>query len=144
MLLRPTVGGFSFMVILDPHEVPFYPAIFFCLGFDILFKSILRHCEVFSADFNFRQQEDLVENQKMSGWIQAIMQQNTITLDCLCCWSSKVSWGWDSMSKLQEHNLPSVEILLIKYKHCFNKIYNYFHKRIIKVLSTNLNISKQM
>ena len=37
-------GWFSFMVILDPQGVPFHPAIVFCLGFDFLFKFILRHC----------------------------------------------------------------------------------------------------
>ena len=33
---------------------------------------------MFSTDFIFRQQENLVDNLEMSGWIQAAMQQNTI------------------------------------------------------------------
>ena len=35
---------------------------------------------MFSTDFIFRQQENLVDNQK-SGWIQATTQQNTIDMN---------------------------------------------------------------
>ena len=35
---------------------------------------------MFSTDFIFRQQENLVRQPEMSGWIQTAMQQNTIVL----------------------------------------------------------------
>ena len=41
---------------------------------------------MFSTYFIFRQQENLVDNQKKSGWIQATMQQNTIP-DVILEWS---------------------------------------------------------
>ena len=46
---------------------------------------------MFSTDFIFRQQENLVEKQKNSGWIQAAMQQNTNAqiMSCLICFEMK-------------------------------------------------------
>ena len=40
------------------------------------------------------------------------MHDRAFTFDCLCCCSSNVSWGWDSISKLHEHNRPSVDMLI--------------------------------
>ena len=40
------------------------------------------------------------------------------TFDCLCCCNSKVSCGCESMSKLQEHSRPSVEMLIKLWAFC--------------------------
>ena len=39
-------GGFQFMLILDPWGISFHPAVVVGLGNDLLFNSILGHCEM--------------------------------------------------------------------------------------------------
>ena len=43
--MGPTVGGFQFLLILDLWGISFHAVVVFGLGKNLLFKSVLGHCD---------------------------------------------------------------------------------------------------
>ena len=44
-------GGFQFLLILDLWGISFHAAVVFALGKNLLFKSVLGHCEMHFLDY---------------------------------------------------------------------------------------------